>query len=310
MSGYSRTTESKMQYNAGGPYYHVCTSHLETDIYFRNKEEMDLALNIIAIAVFASGCRLLAFAIMSNHFHFVIEGTIEQCMLFFEHFHSKLTVLMTTLGRKELADRCEPKFICVKDLWQLKDLIAYVVRNPFVAMKDVNMFSYKWCSGYLYFNSMLPDLPKGERVADLSLAKRRAFSRSRTGEVDDRILAVDGIACASCFVDYNRVEAFFDDARDYQHWLLKNVDAQVETATLVGDRIVLDDHEMWDVVYRLCRTTYDVKTPKDLSQENKLGLARTLKQKYCATNSQIARCLGLMLSLVDQLFPLGAKEKR
>ena len=305
--GYSRIHESKRQYAAGGPYYHVCTSHLETDIYFRNKEEMDLALNIIAIAVFASGCRLLAFAIMSNHFHFVLEGTLEQCILFFDQFHSKLTVMMTTLSRKELADQCEAKYICVKDLWQLKDLIAYVVRNPFAAMKDVNMFSYRWCSGYLYFNSMLPYLPKGERVADMSLAKRRAFSRSRTGEVDGRILAVDGIACASCFVDYKRAEAFFDNARDFQHWLLKNVDSQVETAILVGEKILLDDHDMWEVVYKLCRNEYGVSEPKLLSQEKKITLARTLKQKYCATNAQIARCLGLLASLVDQLFPMSAK---
>lgn len=306
----TRFTESQSRYSQGGPYYHVCTTALETDIYFRNKEEMDQALNIIAIAVFASGCRLLAFAIMSNHFHFVLEGSIEMCVVFFEQFHARLEVLMKALGRKSLADSCEPKYISVKDLYQLKDLIAYVVRNPFVAMKNVNMFSYRWCSGYLYFNDMLEDLPQGERVAEMSLAKRRAFSKSRTGEVDSGIVAVDGIACASCFVDYKRTESFFDDARDFQHWLLKNVDSQVEIATMLGDKIALDDHEMWEVVYRQCRRTYGASGPKELSQENKLSLARTLKQKYCATNAQISRCLGLMLTLVNQLFPLGAKEKR
>ena len=106
------------------------------------------------------------------------------------------------------------------------------------------------------------------------------------------------------------METFFDDARDFQHWLLKNVDSQVETAVLVGEKIVLDDHEMWEVVYKRCRNEYGMAEPKLLSQENKLALARTLKQKYCATNAQIARCLGLMASLVDQIFPMGAKEKR
>ena len=307
---YVRFSESQRRYSQGGPFYHVCTKALETDIYFRNKEEMDQALNIIAIAVFASGCKMLAFAIMSNHFHFVLEGSIDQCVLFFEQFHAKLEVLMKTLGRKSLSDDCEPKYISVKDLYQLKDLIAYVVRNPFVAMRDVNMFSYRWCSGYLYFNHMLANFPKGERVSEMSLAKRRAFSKSRTGEVDNRILAVDGIACASCFVDYKRTESFFDDARDFQHWLLKNVDSQVEIATLTGDKITLDDHEMWEVVYRQCKKEYGVSGPKELTQENKLSLARTLKQKYCATNAQISRCLGMMLTLVNQLFPLAAKDNK
>lgn len=304
---YVKFSESQRRYSQGGPYYHVCTTALETDIYFRNEEEMDQVLNIIAIAVFASGCKLLAFAIMSNHFHFVLEGSLDECIAFFEQFHSRLEVLMKALGRKSLADDCEPKYISVKDLYQLKGLIAYVVRNPFVAMRDVNMFSYRWCSGYLYFNHMLADLPKGERVSEMSLAKRRAFSKSRTGEVDDRILAVDGIACASCFVDYKRTESFFDGARDYQHWLLKNVDSQVEIATLLGEKISLDDHEMWDVIYSQCRKVYGASGPKELSQENKLSLARTLKQKYFATNAQISRCLGLLPTLVNQLFPMAAK---
>ena len=128
--------------------------------------------------------------------------------------------------------------------------------------------------------------------------------------MDDRILAVDGVACASCFVDYKRAESFFDDARDFQHWLLKNVDSQVEIATLLGDKITLDDHEMWEVVYSQCRKVYGASGPKELSQENKLTLARTLKQKYFATNAQISRCLGLMLTLVNQLFPLSAKDNK
>ncbi len=64
-------TTCERLFQDGGPFYHVCTKGAETDIYFRNEEDMNLALNVIAIAVFVTGCRLLAFAVMSSHFHFL-----------------------------------------------------------------------------------------------------------------------------------------------------------------------------------------------------------------------------------------------
>lgn len=302
-----RLSECERLFLNAGQFYHLCTSPLEVDIYFKTKEGMNEALNIVAFAVFFSGCRLLAFAIMSNHFHFVLEGSLEMCEAFFKEFHQRLSVLLAGDNRQKLAKECVPKYIRINNLRQLKDEIAYVVRNPFVANPNVNMFHYRWCSGYLYFNDDLPSQPQGKCVAEMSLTKRRSFSHTRTGEVDSRIMAEDGVACATCFVDYKRAEAFFENARDYQHCLLKNVESQVEIAKRIGDKVALDDHDMWDVVCRQCRTAYKVSGPKDLSPEDRISLARQLKFEYNASNAQISRCLGILRNAVDQIFPLSSR---
>lgn len=290
-------------------FFHVCTKPIETEVYFRSEEEMDMALNAIGIAVFASGCRLLAFSVMSNHFHFIIEGRREVCVLFFQVFRMHLAKFIPDDRIRRLLRILEAQYISIDHLRQLRDEIAYVVRNPFSARNNVNMFAYKWCSGYLYFNQMLPLFQKGTSASEMTVDRRRAFLKSRSPEVDSRLMVLDGAALPSSFVDYKRAESFFENAREYQHCLLKNVESQVNIAKRLGETVALDDHEMWDVVFRLCRNTFKAGSPKELTQEDRITVARTMKYDYSASNAQIARCLGMMRSAVDQIFPLSARNK-
>jgi hypothetical protein len=298
-----------MLFRDGGPFYHVCTKGAETDIYFRNEEEMNLALNVIALAVFATGCRLLAFAVMSNHFHFVIEGPVESCVAFFEEFISRLCKVLPSASAREEARKCTVSYIKIEDLNQLKTEIAYVVRNPFAANRNVNMFSYPWCSGYLYFNGNQSQMREGEKLCKKSIDYRRSFMRSRLAEVDPGIVLLDGVAMPSCFVDYRRTECFFEDARDFQHCMLKNVESQVVIAKRIGEAINLDDYDLRSIMFQKCNTEYRVSGPKDLNNTDLVTLAKTLKYEYGASNAQLARILNKPTYQIDQMFPLSAKTE-
>lgn len=302
-------TTCERLFQDGGPFYHVCTKGAETDIYFRNEEEMNLALNVIAIAVFVTGCRLLAFAVMSNHFHFVIEGPVEACVVFFEEFKSRLGKVLPSASAREEARKCTVSYIKIEDLAQLKAEIAYVIRNPFVANRNVNMFSYPWCSGYLCFNGTRSLMREGEQLCKKSIDYRRSFMRSRSAEVNPGIVLLDGVAMPSCFVDYRRTESFFEDARDFQHCLLKNVESQVVIAKRIGETVSLDDYELRSVMFQKCNTDYRVSSPKELNNADFVMLAKTLKYEYGASNAQLARILNKPSYLIDQIFPLSAKTK-
>lgn len=302
-------TTCERLFQDGGPFYHVCTKGAETDIYFRNEEDMNLALNVIAIAVFVTGCRLLAFAVMSNHFHFVIEGPVEVCLAFFEEFKSRLCKVLPSASAREEARKCIVNYIKIEDLVQLRTEIAYVVRNPFVANRNVNMFSYPWCSGYLCFNGTRSLMREGEQLCKKSIDYRRSFMRSRSAEVNPGIVLLDGVAMPSCFVDYRRTESFFEDARDFQHCLLKNVESQVVIAKRIGETVSLDDYELRSVMFQKCNTDYRVSSPKELNNADFVMLAKTLKYEYGASNAQLARILNKPSYLIDQIFPLSAKTK-
>lgn len=102
--------------------------------------------------------------------------------------------------------------------------------------------------------------------------------------------------------------SFYDNARQFIYSVLKNVEAQVETALKYGDDPALNDEEMWPIVIGLCREKFKADKPSLLSIESKKQLAVQLKNRYRSSNKQLARVLKLPLSEVDALFPLCAKR--
>ena len=230
---------------------------------------------MIAISALRAGCKILAFAIMSNHLHFILEGSKADCMAFFEDLYAQLYRLFRRYGKGDLVKRMHPGLTPITSLKQLRDEIAYVIRNPFVVRYDVNPFSFRWCSGFLYFNSMLDK--GGVSAATLKGRALREFTRSRLlDEIDSRILVKDGVANPASFVDYERAMEFFDNARQFVMWVLKNV----------------------------------ANSPKDLPLEKKKQLALKLKNEYYGSNSQVARCANLPISVVDTMFPLSSRTTK
>ena len=293
----------------GGPFFHLHTKPLENALILSAEEEMDTALCFLAIAALASDCRLLAFALMNNHFHFILEGTEAASLAVYRDFQQRLARYFTRQHRAGTVLAATPALTAINNLKQLRDEIVYVCRNPFVDRLDVNPFSYKWCSGYLYFNDMLEMMQPGEVVGEWPIARRRAFNHGRCADADPRLRALNGVALPSCFTDYRRAMTFFENARQFTGWMLKSVESQIEIAKRIGDQVFLDDIELWQVVSGLCKKTYRVSHPRELSADNRVRLIKTLKFEYNASNAQIARCLGLARTAIDQMFPLTARPK-
>lgn len=301
-------TPAEIEFSNSGPFYHLCTEPIEDDVLFRTRGDYVLINNIIAIAVFLADIRLLAYAIMENHLHFILEGRKGDCAVFYESVHKMLMNYYTRHGRSASFSKMKPKFIDITNLDQLLVEIAYVIRNPFVVRTDVNLLAYPWTSGYLYFNPLL-DIG-GEPGSALSGRRLRDFIHSRTiEEVDERIRIRDGRANPASFVDYKRVEAFFGSAREFQMQVYKNVEAQVETAKRLGEKPQMNDQEMLATAFKLCRALFSVNQMKDLTLEQKKRLAKTLKDEFGGSNKQIARCTGLPIQEVNVLFPLAAPVK-
>ncbi|MCR4863915.1 MAG: hypothetical protein K5850_01945 [Bacteroidales bacterium] len=303
-----RETQSELTFRKAGTFYHIYTSPLESDILYRNDDELNIILNFIAIAIMFCNCRILAFAVMSNHLHFIIEGPESECIKFFYSLKEKLTTFFRYNGRPGLVDSMEPGCTQINSLEQLRTEIAYVIRNPFVARTDVNPFACSMTSGHLYFNPLL----KKEGVPANTLKGRvlRDFTRSRKEiELKGDISVLDGVAQAWSFVDYERAMSFFDSAQQFIMITLKNVEAQVEVAIRYNDPVHLNDQELVAVTMKICREELGQDKPSDMIPKDKMLLATILKNRYHVSNAQAARASGLLLRDVDALFPLAAKRK-
>ncbi|MCR5519717.1 MAG: hypothetical protein K6F21_05240 [Bacteroidales bacterium] len=305
---YEMITDAERRFNEAGTMFHLSTEPIEDEVVFSVDSDYITVINLIALAICCSHCKLLALAIMSNHLHLILEGTKEECLAFFEDLRNRLQKVFSRHGRGGLIARMKPNLVDIENLNQLRNEIAYVIRNPFVVRTDVNPFSFKWCSGYLYFNPMLKI--EGAPVNDLKGRAWREFSHSRNEEMPHKSFFVkDGIAEMASFVDYMRVEQFFDNARQFVMWVLRNVEGQVEAALRHGEIPRLNDEELFGLSCKICRSIYRVNSPKELSYDNKKHLALKLKREYGASNGQVARCSNLLLSEVNKMFPLSVSKK-
>lgn len=253
---------------------------------------------------------ILAFALMSNHFHFIIKGELLDGLAFFNRLKKRLSTFFSRRGRAGVLDSVtvDSDTPPIASLKQFRNEIAYVVRNPYVARTDVNPFAWPWCSGYLYFNPFLRQL-SAKPVGDLTFREKRGITRSSDLEIDASLSVRDGMIAPESFVNYKLVERLFPNARQFAWWVLKNVEAQVETSTRLGERPNLNDDELFITAQQLSRTQFGRDSVKELSLEQRKELGIQLKNKWGASNGQVARIAQLDQRTVNALFPLSVKVK-
>ena len=98
----------------------------------------------------------------------------------------------------------------------------------------------------------------------------------------------------------------FRNAHHYFWMVSKDVEAYEEIAKDLDDGEFLTDNELFTQLWKYVRSAYDISSLKELSQAQKMDLAKRLRYDCRSSNGQIRRVLGLPQYEVDSLFPLGA----
>ena len=265
-------------------------------------------MNYLAISVREQNCVLLAFALMSNHFHFILEGESPSLLKFFDRLKSLMKNYYRHHGRVVDLSGMIPGFTRINNIRQFHNELAYVIRNPFVVQQDVNVLADPWSSGYLYFNPLLEKA--GKAGNELTVREIRQITQSRQiKDIDSGLYFKNGMVQAWSFTDYQKTMSFYDNARQFVNSVLKNVESQVELSVSYGEIPQLTDSELFPLMYRLCREMLKADGPASLDEKGKKRLAVLLKNKYYASNGQIARVAKIPLSEVNALFPLVAKTQ-
>lgn len=283
------------------PFFHIYTSPPENDLLCVTDSDYKETNNSLAIAATESGVVLVAHSIMSNHIHSLLAATRERCLLFIEALRKRLMYLCHKEGKA--VTNINFHIIAIESLKHLRDEIAYVVRNPYAARLDVNPFSYPWCSGFLYYNDFLTVLPMGIQVASLPVRARRAIKHGRDIDFHPSLKIMDGTILPASFVDYKLAMSVFENARQFVWWVTRNVEAHTATANRLGEKKLLTDEEVYLVAVKYSLQEFGSNNPRLLQQNDKTKLVRALKSNFGASNKQIARCTGITLALVNEMFP-------
>lgn len=290
-------------FQEAGPFWHLYTRE-DQPVFLPDEDSFRLAMNSTAICLkLHPEIRTLTFEWMSNHHHGLYAAKREaQVTDFFEDLTDMLRRSLRQNGRPADLSGLNPRPREITSLSDLRNVLVYANRNGYLVSPDHTPFSYPWGANKYYFN---PEAK--QRFHDSSrpvgARERRALAHSRRADALFDLRILDGCISPMCFCDIPLGEAFFHNAHQYFAHLSRNVESYKAIACEIGESIFYTDEELFSLTGSLSAKQFDQKNPTLLPNDAKIGLAKTLRFEYNASNKQIARLLRLSRQVVDALFP-------
>ena len=279
-------------------YYHISSKALERNNIFHTREDFVTAMNDVAMCSLRFDVRILCFCLMSNHFHFILEGSHEECYAFMAEFKRICSMRMRRGNGDINALRNVDLHFDVLDTQEyLENAIAYVLRNPLAAHIIVMPYFYEWSSAMAYFRG--GRLPEGIALSTLSQRKRREILRSRYDAVPDSfILTGQGYVDPVCYIALEEVEKIYYHPSRLLMAMSRRVENEFEISTGAANRIIISDSELKTQIRELISHEFGVTSLSQLSADDRLRLCLLLKRNFNASVKQIARVLRLSQSVV------------
>ena len=275
-------------------YYHICTEGAKDNVVFRDNEDYIAAMNYIAITCCERKVTLLAFCIMSNHFHFIVRSEFAEaqkfiisikrrCSLKYWKKYSETRVLSGSRHPINIKE--------ISDVEYLKSAIAYVLRNPLKNMGEL-AWAYPWCSVSAYFNGILVHAP-ADMLKDNSRRKNMKVLHSHFN-AKGTALSVNryGYIPPVEYVANNIVESIFVTPKSLLYFMNKDVDAEMDIEfTSLKRKMVTSDTRILNLLPSLLLDNFGVGAVDALSVKQKYSLMRILRQNFNSSPKQIARIL-------------------
>lgn len=271
--------------------YLVSTEHLENSVWFRDKEDFIAAMNAIALLQFTHNIKILAFILMSNHVHFVLECSWEEVERFVNDFKRHYSRYMNKkYGIKELLRRnsLDVRLLNENDE-SVERAIAYVHMNCVAANICLHPTLYPWCSGRCFFSEKpLKGIPAS------SVRKRKLYRilRSRVLLPNSYIIGDEGYVLPESYISVKRVESFFRTPKRMNYFLNSSSKSKVKLekepeVPAFRDQIVISGIE------DMCGSLFRKHSIKDLNDTELAELLRQLRFRFAANIQQLARVTGL-----------------
>lgn len=290
-------------FDCNGPYWHIYTDGTRMQNIFCNEEDFKIGMWCLAMTLFpCRSARALTFELMSNHLHLIMTGQRNGCIDTFELLVSRLKRIFAKTGRIIDWNSFKMDILPIEDIQTLRNEIIYVNRNAFVANPAYTPDSYPWGGGCAYFSPWLKHI-KTTPLGNLKVNSQRALLHTRDVAPFSQLLEVGGMPFIPSFCDISLGESMFRDARSYFNSLTRNAEAFSQIASRLKDSIFLTDEELYSVICSHISKEYSIKSPSQLSAQQKIDTARQMHFGYNASNQQLRRMLRMELSILEELFP-------
>lgn len=273
-------------------FYHVYTKGLDQDIIFRERADYVAGMNYVPVSLHGLDLDLLAFVLMSNHFHFIIYGTKEECEHFIDHYKRLVSRYVrnrygTVKLLRSVKTSCSEIDMSNESL---KRLIAYVLNNPVKAGINCMPQNYEWGSGCCYFSNF-DKIPNKRPLSDFGVREQIALLKSEV-KLDGAYLVNDsGYIDPSSYVNVGFVERLFGRARSLEYFL----STSNKTASEKDGPLVFSDTLVLAGVHELLEKRYESVSLEELSWEIRVKLVTDIRRQFNCPPKQLARVLNCPL---------------
>ena len=289
-----------MRRKAGAKFYHVYTKGLEDNLIFRDREDYITGMNYVALCTFCIGIDMLAFTLMSNHFHFVIYATPEEAKMFVERYKILVSrFIYNKYGTEHLLRRLSTSCKAIEDTNEaLKSIIAYVLRNHIKAGVNVSVQGYEWSSGHCYFAGK--DLLQGTRsISEISTKEYRQMMRSKVRLSDQYRINGGGYIEPASYVCIDFVEKCYGRTQSFDYFIYKAGSARSSEGPVdFSDDLVLIG--LKEILYK----KYEAKDLEDIGFGAHKDILLMLKRQFNCSPKQLARIMKMnMKEVMDIVSP-------
>lgn len=276
-------------------YWLISTDHLFDRLWFRDDEDYSAAMNLVAVASFRTGIKILSFILMSNHLHFVVMGDRDKADAFIT-------------GLKNLYSRYYREKYCVKEFLrdnpvdirpihpngeELERAIAYVQMNCVAANICLHPTLYPWGTGRSFFNTHISKEQSSQMVLG-------AFSRTRQKKMLHSHMLLPQNFCISngyidpeSYVDCRQVERIFKTPGRMQFFLFNSSKAKIRLLDTEPALPSFRDQSLLAVIPDLCRSLFRKEAVQELSETQKAEFFKQLRRRLGADVAQMARVTGI-----------------
>lgn len=277
--------------------FFVSTGHIETRLWFTDDADFIVGMNLVAVCAEAERIRVIAFILMSNHVHFVLEcsdeGTVtsfindlkKRYSIYYEHRH-------------HIKEFLRNNSINIKPVYRndqsLHKAIAYVQMNCVGANICSHPSQYSWGTGKAFFGAPSASVPLGS----MSFRKQYSILHSNAKLPQNYHVSEEGYILPESYVDVKYVESLFISPQRYNYFLFTSSKAKIKPEQTDSGIPTFDDQVIKPAVRSLCKSLYNVQSVEDLTDEQKTEILRQLQRRFSAGQKQLARVTGLAPSLV------------
>ena len=284
-------------------YFLITTNHLEDRLWFRDEQDFVAGMNCVAICAHECPVFILAFVLMSNHVHFVVAGSYQDCVSFITRF--KKAYGMHMRKRYGIGKFLHRNGVDIRELTgeeAPERAIAYVLMNPVAANICLGASGYPWGAGNCFFKESRSE---GTPLGSFSLRKQYSLLQTRAHLNRKWLLTRQGYILPECYLSIRNTEKIFGTPKRMRYFLLNSSKSKLargfDTAVLPSFK----DQTILAAIPDLCHSLFGKATIAELSEQQCRRLVGELYRRLCASPAQICRILGLPAKVISEILDQG-----